>query len=165
MNPSSGFGWRGMPRLKFQKNFSQQVGALGGATRQGENFSQAGWRWRGAPEPFQNGDHLNGCQNSYSPSPSPYYDPPAICDAYKKNEEEEHHAQISDMVKPVLEQMEVMREQYIKQEKAINRMSAKLTEVKAEIGTCKDLQVTLLANTQKEPQVEEKSEFLEQANK
>ncbi|MCE3216262.1 hypothetical protein HAX54_005768 [Datura stramonium] len=79
------------------------------------------------------------------------------------DEEKEHHAQITDMVKQVLEQIEVMRTQYMKQEKIIERMSFKLTEMKVEAETCNDLQVMVLANTQDEPQLEEKIEFVEQA--
>ncbi|MCD9640788.1 hypothetical protein HAX54_026436 [Datura stramonium] len=43
-------------------------------------------------------------------------------------------------------------------------MSATLMEMQTEIETCNDLQVTVLANTQEEPQIEEKSEFLEEDN-
>ncbi|MCE0482360.1 hypothetical protein HAX54_041047 [Datura stramonium] len=84
----------------------------------------------------------------------------------RNNEEKdlEYHAQISDMAKQVLEQMEVMREQYAEQGNAIKRMSAKLMEMKVEAETCNDSQVTVLANIQEEPQTEEKSDFLDEDN-
>ncbi|MCE2055807.1 hypothetical protein HAX54_043470 [Datura stramonium] len=47
------------------------------------------------------------------PSPSPYYDLPVVFDTYMNNEEEEHHAQIRNMEKLILERMEVMREKLI----------------------------------------------------
>ncbi|MCD7465258.1 hypothetical protein HAX54_000924 [Datura stramonium] len=79
------------------------------------------------------------------------------------NEEEEHHAQISDKVKLIQEHREVMREQYTEQRKALERMSAMLTEMKSDAETCNDFQVTVLVNTQEEPQMEEMSEFLKQS--
>ncbi|MCD7452230.1 hypothetical protein HAX54_015894 [Datura stramonium] len=82
---------------------------------------------------------------------------------HRNNEEEEHHTKISDMDKLILEHMEVTREKFTKQRKALERMSAKFTEMKAGDETCNDLNVMVLANTQEEPQVEEISEFLEQA--
>ncbi|MCD7471506.1 hypothetical protein HAX54_011985 [Datura stramonium] len=90
----------------------------------------------------------------FIPFPKPYYDPLVVFEVYKNNEEEEHHAQISDMEKLILEHMEVMREQLTEQGKAAKRMSAKLTEMMVETATCNDLKVMILANTQEEPQVE-----------
>ncbi|MCE0481987.1 hypothetical protein HAX54_040278, partial [Datura stramonium] len=58
--------------------------------------------------------HWSHCPNSYSPSPSPYYASSVVFYAYRNNEEEKHHAQISDMEKMILEKMEVMREQLAK---------------------------------------------------
>ncbi|MCD7467641.1 hypothetical protein HAX54_005190, partial [Datura stramonium] len=98
--------------------------------------------------------HWSHCQNSYSPSPSPYYDPPDIFYAHGNNEEEEHHAPMRNMEKLIQEHMEVMREQLTEQGGALKRLSSKLTEMMAETTTCNDLQVTVLANTQEEPQVE-----------
>ncbi|MCE5165732.1 hypothetical protein HAX54_011941, partial [Datura stramonium] len=72
---------------------------------------------------------------------------------------EEHHAQMSNMEKLILEHMEVRRESLIEQGKALKRMSVKLTEMIAEAATCNDLQVTVLANTQEKPQVEGKIEL------
>ncbi|MCD7447155.1 hypothetical protein HAX54_024735 [Datura stramonium] len=80
------------------------------------------------------------------------------------NEEDEHYAQISDMEKLILEHMEVMREQLIEQGKALKRMSVKLTEMMVEVATCNDLQVTVLANTLEEPQVEGRIELRQEIN-
>ncbi|MCD7451333.1 hypothetical protein HAX54_011025 [Datura stramonium] len=49
-----------------------------------------------------------------------------------------------------------MREQLTEQEKALERMRAKLAEMIADAITCNNLQVTVLANTPEEPQDEEK---------
>ncbi|MCD9643836.1 hypothetical protein HAX54_031688, partial [Datura stramonium] len=76
--------------------------------------------------------------------------------AYRNNEKEEHHAQRSDIVKHVLEQMEVIREKLTKQGKSLKKMSSKLTEMMAKVATCNDFHVTVLVNTQGEPHVEEK---------
>ncbi|MCD9646953.1 hypothetical protein HAX54_037210, partial [Datura stramonium] len=70
------------------------------------------------------------------------------------NAEEEHHAQTSNMEKKILKHMEVMREKLTKQGGALKRLSAKLKEMMVEITTYNDLQVTVLVNTQEEPQVE-----------
>ncbi|MCE2054989.1 hypothetical protein HAX54_041754 [Datura stramonium] len=75
------------------------------------------------------------------------------------NEEEEHHAQASNMEKMILEHMEVLREQLTEQGGALKRLSAKLTEMMAKTTTCNDLQVKVLANTQEEPQVERRIEL------
>ncbi|MCD9646529.1 hypothetical protein HAX54_036417 [Datura stramonium] len=69
----------------------------------------------------------------------PYYDPPVVFDAYKNNEEEEHHAQMSDMEKMILEHMEVMREQLTAQGKSLKGTNAKLTEMMADAAPCNDL--------------------------
>ncbi|MCD9639199.1 hypothetical protein HAX54_023577, partial [Datura stramonium] len=50
--------------------------------------------------------------------------------------------------------MEVMREQLTEQEKALKRMSAMLIELMVEAATCNNLQVTILANTKEEPEME-----------
>ncbi|MCD7469400.1 hypothetical protein HAX54_008375 [Datura stramonium] len=51
--------------------------------------------------------HWTHFPNSCSPSPSPYYNPLVVFDAYKNYEEEEHHAPISNMEKLILEHMKV----------------------------------------------------------
>ncbi|MCD7462994.1 hypothetical protein HAX54_049759 [Datura stramonium] len=52
-----------------------------------------------------------------------------------------------------------MREQLTEQGGALQRLSAKLTKMMVETITCNDLQVTVLANTQEEPQVERRIEL------
>ncbi|MCD7456535.1 hypothetical protein HAX54_032089 [Datura stramonium] len=65
--------------------------------------------------------HCSSYRNSYSPSPSPYYAPPVVFDAYKNNEEEEHHAQMSDMEKLILEHMEETREKLTRTRKSLRK--------------------------------------------
>ncbi|MCD7455728.1 hypothetical protein HAX54_029299, partial [Datura stramonium] len=72
------------------------------------------------------------------------------------NKDEEHHAHTSNLEKMILEHIKVMREQLTERGGALKRMSVKLTEMMAETMTFRDLQVTVLANTQEEPQGEEK---------
>ncbi|MCD9645717.1 hypothetical protein HAX54_034854, partial [Datura stramonium] len=57
------------------------------------------------------------------------------------NEEEEHHAPISNMEKMILEHIEVTREQLTKQGGALRMMSSKLTEIMADTTTFNDSQV------------------------
>ncbi|MCD7469017.1 hypothetical protein HAX54_007635, partial [Datura stramonium] len=52
--------------------------------------------------------HWSHSPNSYSHSPRPYYDPPVVCYDYRNNEEEEHHAQLRNMEKLILDHMEVL---------------------------------------------------------
>ncbi|MCE3049570.1 hypothetical protein HAX54_045181 [Datura stramonium] len=100
--------------------------------------------------------HWSHHPNSYSPSPSPYYDHPIVFDAYRNNEEEEHDAQIRNMEKLILEYMDVMREQLMEQGGALKRMSEKLKEMMANTTTYNDFQVMVLANIEEEPPGEEK---------
>ncbi|MCD9561103.1 hypothetical protein HAX54_020064, partial [Datura stramonium] len=75
--------------------------------------------------------HWSSFPRFYSLSPSPNYEPPIVFDAYRNNEEGG----------------------------ALERLSAKLTQMIAETTTCNNLQVTVLANTQEEPKVEGRIEI------
>ncbi|XP_059306521.1 uncharacterized protein LOC132057964 [Lycium ferocissimum] len=79
-------------------------------------------------------------------------------------EDAESLAQVRDMMKQIVEHNTLVREQTAELGKAIERIHVKLTEMQAESETCNNLQVTGLANTQDEPQIEEKSEFLQGDN-
>ncbi|MCD7458098.1 hypothetical protein HAX54_037145, partial [Datura stramonium] len=77
-------------------------------------------------------------------------------------EEAEHHAQINNMEKLILEHMEVMRENLTIHGGDLKRMSTKLTEMMAKTTTCIDLHFTILVNTQEEPQVEGRIESIQE---
>ena len=109
--------------------------------------------------------HWNDCPKYYSPSPSPYYDSLVVCDVNRSNEVEdaESLARLTDMMKKIVEQDTLIREQNAELEKTMERIRAKLTEMQVESETY-NLQVTGLANTQDEPQTEEESEFIQGDN-
>ncbi|MCD7468097.1 hypothetical protein HAX54_005903, partial [Datura stramonium] len=102
------------------------------------NGSNDGYAYLGDPCLNCGGPHLWQHCNTCGVCGSPGWplDPHDVFYSYRNNEEEEHHAQIRNMGKQILEHMKVMREKLTEQGKALKGMSAKLTEMMAEAATC-----------------------------